>query len=78
MNGATENWRALGMQLVKLTTESYRPIDTGGLKCLHCGMCSPSDKDAAPLFIMHHEDCEVGKSQVLIDDIRKKFKKKKP
>ena len=69
-------WKAMGKQLVALTEESYRGIDTGGLKCLHCGMCSPSDKDKEPLFIVHHDDCEVGKAQELIAKIRKRAKEK--
>ena len=67
-------WKAMGKQLVALTSESYRSISTGGVKCLHCGMCSPSDKDIEPLFIMHREDCEVGKAQELIAEVRKRVK----
>lgn len=69
-------WKAMGKQLVALAKESYRSIDTGGLKCLHCGMRSPGDKDKDPLFIVHQEDCEVGKAQELIANIRKRVKGK--
>lgn len=73
-SNVNKEWKAMGKQIVALAAESYRPVDTGGIKCLHCGLCSTSDKDVKPLFLIHHDDCEVGKAEELISKIRKRVK----
>ena len=72
-----QEWKKLGVQLVNLVDSNvYQQADKH--VCLHCNRESPIGVEGEkPLFMIHDDVCEVGKSQELIAKIRKRVKESK-
>ena len=72
-----KEWKALGKQLVDLMDECIFKMKDQWV-CHHCQKESPIGVEGEkPILMVHDYDCEVGKGQELIAEIRKRVKGKK-
>ena len=72
-----QEWKKLGVQLVSLMDECIFKMKDQWV-CHHCQRESPIGVEGEkPILMIHDYDCEVGKGQELIAEIRRRVKEDK-